>query len=120
LGGTEMAFVVLGALVGIACALRRYAVFVLLPASALLAASTLLSGAAFHNHSGVIVVEVLAAVAALQFAYIAVRLIYSRARSIGLTRQTQTAIGQQLNVYLELPQRLSPELFALVARLKRV
>src|SRR6185295_6027234 len=52
-----------------------------------------LSGAAFHNHLGVIVVEVLAAVAAPQFAYVAVRLIYFHARSIGLTRPTQTTIG---------------------------
>jgi hypothetical protein len=112
-----MVFVVLGVVAGVSFAFLRYPVLPLVPVSALLGTAALLTGVALGNHSGMIAVDVLASVAAPQFAFVAVSLTSYIVRSTMLIPQVQAAIGQQLRFEFEVPRGLTPELASLVAQL---
>jgi hypothetical protein len=111
-----MAFVI-GAIIGVVCALLRYRVLMVLPLGVLLAVATVLSGIVLHVHPGLIAAEVFGSIAAPQIAYVAVSLTRHLVRSRKLIQQIQAAIGQELGTELEVPRNLSPELAVLVARL---
>ena len=77
----------------------------------------MLAGIALRAHPGVIAVEVFGAIAAPQFAFVAVSLTDHLIRRTRLIPQVRAAIGQQLRDELEVPRSLPRELATLVTQL---
>jgi hypothetical protein len=111
-------FVVVSIIVGLVVGLRRCPFFLLVPLAAVLAGGTLFIGIIHGVHPGVIGVEVIGSVAALQLAYLSVSLTTYLTRSAGLMPQIQAAIGVQLRNELEIPRSLPPRMAVLVGQLR--
>jgi hypothetical protein len=114
-----MVFVIVGAVAGATLALCRYPFFLFAPIAELLAACTLLLGGAHGTHPAVLLVQVLGSFAAPQLMYVAVSLTADLARSAGVMRHVQKAIGKELRVELDVPRHMPAELAILVRRLQR-
>jgi hypothetical protein len=113
-----MAFVILGAVIGISCALLRCRLPMLLTLSALLAMVVALSDVVLRvHHPWETVAHCVGFVVVLQFVYAAVSLTIDLARFRRLIPDAQKVIGRRLRVELEAPRDLTPQLSALVGKL---
>jgi hypothetical protein len=113
-----MAFVILCALIGIACAVLNGGVLLILAASVLLAVVGTLGAVLLHAPPWGIAAVVFGSVAVLQSAYTAAGLTLHLVLFGKLILPAPTAIGRHLGAQLEVPRTLPPELSVLVARLR--
>ena len=115
--------VVFGGAVGALLAFRQFKVFVLLPASLLVAIGVILHSRVTGEDFGATVIDFIVSVLSLQIGYLVGSIAdeffrEAKAPEVSeLLRVVRTSIGQELHAVFELPRDLPPVIAAALARL---